>query len=52
MGYGTGFKSDGKINTLSDRFGLELSFAKRMKEFLPKDKIALIKYAKRGNISR
>lgn len=47
-GNGTGFKSDGKTNTLSDRFGLELSFAKRMKELFPNDKIALIKYAREG----
>lgn len=47
-GNGTGFKTDGKTNTLSDRFGLELSFAKRMKELFPNDKIALIKYAREG----
>lgn len=47
-GNGTGFKTDGKTNTLSDRFGLELYFAKRMKELFPNDKIALIKYAREG----
>ncbi|KUJ55681.1 sialate O-acetylesterase [Chryseobacterium aquaticum] len=47
-GNGTGFKTDGKTNTLSDRFGLEFSFAKRMKELFPNDKIALIKYAREG----
>ncbi|MCW3162815.1 sialate O-acetylesterase [Chryseobacterium oryctis] len=47
-GNGTGFKSDGKTNMLSDRFGVELSFAKRMKELFPNDKIALIKYAREG----
>lgn len=47
-GHGTGFKSDGKTNTLSDRFGLELTFAKKMQEFFPEDKIALIKYAREG----
>lgn len=47
-GHGTGFKTDGTTNTLSDRFGLELSFAKRMKELFPKDKILLIKYAREG----
>ena len=47
-GNGTGFKTDGKTNTLSDRFGLELSFAKRMKELFPNDKIALIKYTREG----
>lgn len=47
-GNGTGFKTDGKTNILSNRFGLELSFAKRMKELFPNDKIALIKYAREG----
>ncbi|WP_117585837.1 MULTISPECIES: sialate O-acetylesterase [unclassified Chryseobacterium] len=47
-GHGTGFKTDGRNNMLSDRFGLELSLAKRLKELFPKDKIALIKYAKEG----
>jgi hypothetical protein len=47
-GNGHEFKTDGKTNTLSDRFGLELSFAKRMKELFPNDKIALIKYAREG----
>lgn len=47
-GHGTGFKFDGKKNILSDRFGLEMSLAKRLKELFPKDKIALIKYAKEG----
>ncbi|KNB60168.1 sialate O-acetylesterase [Chryseobacterium sp. Hurlbut01] len=47
-GNGTGFKTDVKTNALSDRFGLELSFAKRMKELFPNDKIALIKYAREG----
>lgn len=47
-GNGTGFKTDGKTNTLSDRFGLEMTFAKRMKELFPNDKIALIKYAREG----
>lgn len=47
-GHGTGFKTDGKTNTLSDRFGLELSLAKRLKELFPNDKIAFIKYAREG----
>lgn len=47
-GNGTGFKTDGKNNQLSDRFGPELSFAKRLKELFPNDKIALIKYAREG----
>ncbi|WP_194698880.1 sialate O-acetylesterase [Chryseobacterium caseinilyticum] len=47
-GHGTGFKSDGKYNTLSYRFGLELTFARQIKELFPNDKIALIKYAREG----
>ena len=47
-GHGHQFTTDGKLNKLSDRFGPELSFAKRLKELYPKDKIALIKYAKEG----
>lgn len=47
-GNGTGFKTDGKVNTLSDRFGLELSFAKKIGELFSNDKIALIKYSREG----
>lgn len=47
-GHGHQFNTDGKTNQLSDRFGPELSFAKRVKELYPKDKIALIKYAREG----
>lgn len=48
-GHGTGFSSDGKINTLSDRFGIELTFAKRMRELYPNEKIAIVKYARNGS---
>lgn len=48
-GHGKGFSSDGKSNNLSDRFGLELSFAKKMKELYPNEKIAIIKYSKSGS---
>ncbi|NMH26838.1 sialate O-acetylesterase [Flavobacterium silvaticum] len=48
-GHGTGFTSDGNTNTPSDRFGLELAFAKRLKEKYPNDKIAIIKYARNGS---
>lgn len=48
-GHGIGFKTDGKTNQYSDRFGIELSFAKRMQELYPNDKIALIKYARNGS---
>ncbi len=47
-GHGAGFSSDGKLNKLSDRFGIELSFAARMTELYPGRKIALIKYSKGG----
>jgi len=48
-GHGVGFKSDGKTNKLSNRFGLELSFAKMMVEQYPNQKIALIKYSRGGS---
>ena len=48
-GHGTGFKSDGTTNTHSDRFGIELSFAKKLQQYYPGQKIALIKYAKGGS---
>ncbi|MBU3820565.1 sialate O-acetylesterase [Flavobacteriaceae bacterium XHP0103] len=48
-GHGIGFQTDGKNNQLSDRFGIELSFAKRMQELYPNDKIALIKYSRNGS---
>ena len=44
-GNGTGFKSDGTTNTLSDRFGVELSFGRRMQELDPDSHIAIIKSA-------
>jgi len=47
-GHGRGFGSDGKINTYSDRFGIELSFAKRIQELYPNKKIAFIKYSRGG----
>lgn len=47
-GNGTGFTSDGKENRYSDRFGVELSFARRMKELQPDANIAFIKYSRGG----
>ena len=47
-GHGTGFQSDGKANTYSERFGVELSFARRMKDLHPDWNIALIKYSRGG----
>jgi hypothetical protein len=49
-GNGWEFSSDGKENNLSDYFGIELSFAKKLKEYYPSEKIAIIKYS-RGGIS-
>jgi hypothetical protein len=48
-GHGLDFKSDGNKNHLSDRFGTELSFAKKLKELYPNEKIAIIKYARNGS---
>jgi hypothetical protein len=48
-GNGTGFESDGVTNTLSDRFGIELSFAKKLQELYPNQKLAIIKYARNGS---
>ncbi|MGQ1909188.1 sialate O-acetylesterase [Marinifilum sp. RC60d5] len=47
-GHGAGFSSDGIQNKLSNRFGVELSFAKKMQALYPNDKIAIIKYSKGG----
>jgi len=47
-GNGAGFTSDGKENKLSDRFGVELSFARKLQELDPDSQIALIKYSRGG----
>lgn len=47
-GHGAGFSSDGEKNKLSNRFGVELSFAKKMQTLYPNNKIAIIKYSKGG----
>jgi lysophospholipase L1-like esterase len=47
-GHGVGFSSDGSNNSYSDRFGMELSFAEKMKELFPDEKIAIIKYSRGG----
>lgn len=44
-GHGAGFKSDGSTNSHSNKFGVELSFARKLQELYPNEKIALIKYA-------
>ncbi|MDM8001762.1 MAG: sialate O-acetylesterase [Bacteroidota bacterium] len=47
-GHGVGFSSDGTNNSYSDRFGVELTFAEKMKELFPDEKIAIIKYSRGG----
>ncbi len=48
-GNGAGFKSDGINNRHSHKFGIELSFAKKLQTLYPDEKIALIKYARGGS---
>lgn len=48
-GHGVGFTSDGSDNHLSDRFGVELSLAQKLKEYYPSSRIALIKYSRGGS---
>lgn len=47
-GHGVFFSSDGEKNKLSDRFGVEMSFAYAIKQMYPNDKIAIIKYSRGG----
>ncbi len=47
-GHGVGFTSDGKTNTYSDRFGVELTFAEGLRAREPEAHIALIKYSRGG----
>ncbi len=47
-GHGVGFKSDGNRNQYSERFGVELSFARRLRELDPETPIAIIKYSRGG----
>lgn len=48
-GFGTGFRTDGSANQLSDRFGPELLFGQTMTKRVPGKKIAIIKYALGGS---
>ena len=48
-GHGTGFKTDGKTNQLSNRFGPELLFGRTIVDLAPGSKIAIIKYALGGS---
>ena len=47
-GHGVGFKSDGQKNLYSQRFGVELTFARTMQEQFPEKRIAIIKYSRGG----
>ncbi len=47
-GHGADFSSDGTANKYSDKFGVELSFARRLKELEPDSPIALVKYSRGG----
>jgi hypothetical protein len=48
-GHGAGFSSDGQSNQLSDRFGLELTLARRLQELHEGERVALIKYSRGGS---
>ena len=47
-GHGRGFKFENGKNVYSERFGVEISFAKYIKEKNPEANIAIIKYSKGG----
>ncbi|GAB4148544.1 MAG: sialate O-acetylesterase [Planctomycetaceae bacterium] len=47
-GHGVGFRSDGKTNRYSSRFGVELTFARQLQKQYPKSNIAIIKYSRGG----
>ncbi|MBL4632006.1 MAG: hypothetical protein JKY14_12940 [Paraglaciecola sp.] len=48
-GHGIGFSSNGKVNKHTLRFGVELSFAHKLRTLYPDDNIAIIKYARSGS---
>jgi hypothetical protein len=48
-GHGSGFTSDGATVSYSDRFGVELTFARTLKELDPDANIAIIKYSRGGS---
>lgn len=47
-GHGVGYASDGEAGSYSDRFGVELTFARRLRERYPDRNIALVKYSRGG----
>ena len=48
-GHGTGYWNAGGTENLSQRFGPELTFARRMRELRPGRRVAVVKYAKGGS---
>jgi len=47
-GHGGGYATDGETERLSDAFGPELGFARRMQALRPNERIAIIKYSMGG----
>ena len=47
-GHGVGFSSDGAANSYSERFGIELTFALRLRELDSDANIAIVKYSRGG----
>ena len=47
-GHGAGFSADSTANKYSNRFGIEVTFVRRLNELRPGEKIALIKYSRGG----
>jgi hypothetical protein len=47
-GHGVGFRSDGRVNSTTERFGCELSLGRRLHELEPDAGVALIKYSREG----
>lgn len=47
-GHGAGFSSDGVENKYSERFGVELSLARRLLEQRPERRVAFVKYSRGG----
>ena len=48
-GHGTGFRTDGKTNRPSDRFGPELTFGTTIAKMWPESRVALVKYSLGGS---
>jgi Carbohydrate esterase, sialic acid-specific acetylesterase len=47
-GHGVGYSTDGNTENYSDRVGVEVTFARRLRELYPDRHIALIKYSRGG----